>query len=83
MTPPEVLINCTSLFRHIQYDEMKKKCFFGIVLKIVTGNAMYVRFWPLRRNCVFYQSWRNVLAAEEEEEDQEKEKKEEGELKEW
>ena len=40
-----------------------------IVLKIVTGNATYVRFWPLRRNCVFYQSWRNVLAPEEGEEE--------------
>ena len=40
-------------------------------LKIVMGNATYLRFWSLRRNCVFYQSWRNVLAAEEEEEEEE------------
>ena len=52
-------------------------CYFLLwqLIKII----LYVCFWLLRRNCVFYQTWRNVLAAaaEEGEEEEEEEKWEE------
>ena len=56
-------------------------CWLTLIIdvKIVTGNATYLLGWSPRRNCVFYQSCRNVLAAVEEEEEEE-EKEEEKEL---
>ena len=52
VTPPEVLINCTSLLRHIEYDKMKKKCFFGYLHGL--GSKKWIgkwkkdfdQFWP-------------------------------------